>query len=214
MKKLHAVVISLVILMVIVLAAGCGPSKPVVKSVAPKKGFPGTGIEVTGTGFGAKQEKSTLRLGSKTMTATSWSDTSIAARVPQGTNAETFSITVKTAGGVSNKVLFDVESAFSASTPLPAMTNYLKSIEVDTAGMTYSVITTSKTDPNWKLDKATGPEGTHYFLFHRDNAGWSIVDYGTKLTAAQLKADGAPDDIQPTEPGGSSSSTPSTSPTK
>ena len=215
MKKSLAVVAVLILAGSIFLVAGCGASKPVVKSVAPKQGFAGTGFKVTGTSFGAKQEKSTLLLGSKTVKPSSWSDTSITAKVPSGTAAESYAITVKTSAGVSNKVSFKVESGFAASTPLPAMTNYLKSIDVDTAGMSYSVVTESKVDPNWKLDKATGSDKTtHYFLFHKDSTGWSIVDYGTSITAAQLKADGAPSDISPTESSSSPSSTPSSSPSK
>jgi hypothetical protein len=123
--------------------------------------------------------------------------------------AGNYSITVTTSGGTSNKVSFTVEPSFTGSSPQPAMMNYLKSKGVDTTGMSFSVVATSKIDPNWKLDKATGAsQGTSYFLFHKDSGGWAIVDYGTNLTADQLKADGAPSDIPPTQPAGSSSSSP------
>lgn len=198
MKKYPADVISLALAVVIGLAAGCGAGKPVVKSADPKKGFAGTGFRVTGTGFGAKRDKSTLRLGSKAVKATSWSDTSVTARIPWGTAEGSYDITLKTAGGLSNRVSFEVQPGFTASTPLPAMMNYLKSIGVDTGAMSYSVVAASAEDPTWKLDKATSPsEGTHYFLVHQDEEGWSIVDYGTSITAARLKADGAPGDIPP-----------------
>jgi len=213
MKKTHAVVFALVFVLLLLLAAGCGASKPVVKSVTPKKGFSGTGFRISGTDFGATKEKSAVHLGSKTLTTSSWSATAIATGVPKDMTAGNYSITVTTAGGVSNKVAFTVEPSFTASSPLPAMMNYLKSLGADTAGMTFTVVTTSKSDPNWKLDKATGTsQDTSYFLFHKDSSGWTIVDYGTDLSAEQLKLDGAPSDIPGTPKASSSSGTSTTSP--
>ena len=211
MNKNRAVLVTLVLVALLALAAGCGASKPVVKSVAPKKGFQLTGFKITGTSFGATQGKSTVHLGSKTVKAASWSATSITAGVPSDMTGGTYGITVTTSGGVSNKVSFTVEPSFTGSSPLPVMMNYLKSNSVDTTGMSFTVVTTSKKDPNWKVDKATGAsQGTSYFLLHKDSAGWSIVDYGTKLTAEELKADGAPSDISAQPAGSSSSSTKST----
>jgi len=213
MNKNRAVLVTLFLVALLALAAGCGTSKPVVKSVAPKTGFQLTGFKITGTDFGATQGKSTVHLGSKTLKAASWSATSITASVPSDMSGGTYGITVTTGGGTSNKVSFTVEPSFTGSSPLPVMMNYLKSNSVDTSGMSFTVVTTSKNDPNWKVDKATGTsQGTSYFLFHKDSAGWSIVDYGTKLTADQLKADGAPSDI-PAQPAGSSSSSTTSTPT-
>lgn len=214
MRKTQAVVVTLVLVALIALASGCGASKPVVKSVAPKEGFPGTGFKVTGTDFGESQGKSTVHLGSKTVTASSWSTTKISASVPKDLAAGSYSITVKTGGGTSNKVSFTASPSFTAESPLPAMQNYLKTKGVDTTDMSFSVVATSNIDPNWKLDIATGAgQDTSYFLFHKDSGGWTIIDYGTDLTADQLKADGAPSDIPPTQPTGSSSSSPTGSST-
>lgn len=214
MRENQAVVITIVFVLFLALAAGCGASRPVVKSVAPKEGFPGTGFRITGTDFGQSQGKSTVHLGPKTVTASSWSAANIRASIPKDIVAGIYSITVTTSGGTSNKVSFSVESSFTGSSPLPVMMNYLKSKGVNMTGMSFTVVATSKIDPNWKLDKATGAsQGTSYFLFHKDNSGWTIVDFGTNLNADQLKADGAPSDIPPTQPAGSSSSAPTSSPT-
>lgn len=213
MKRTHAVVFAPVFVLLLVLAAGCGVSKPVVKSVAPKTGFPGTGFKIAGTDFGTAKGKSTVRMGSKTLTTSSWSATGIATGVPKDMTAGNYSVTVTTSGGTSNKVAFTVEPSFTGSSPLPAMMNYLKSKSVDTNGLSFTVVTTSKSDPNWKLDKATGTsQDTSYFLFHKDSSGWTIVDYGTDLSAEQLKLDGAPSDIPGTPKASSSSGTSTTSP--
>jgi len=213
MKRTHAVVFAPVFVLLLVLAAGCGVSKPVVKSVAPKTGFPGTGFKIAGTDFGTAKGKSTVRMGSKTLTTSSWSATGIATGVPKDMTAGNYSVTVTTSGGTSNKVAFTVEPSFTGSSPLPAMMNYLKSKSVDTNGLSFTVVTTSKSDPNWKLDKATrASQDTSYFLFHKESGGWAIVDYGTDLSADQLKLDGAPSDIPAAKPAGSSSSSPTSSP--
>src|SRR5450756_2007686 len=95
MKKNQAVVVTLVFVVFLALA-GCGASKPVVKSVAPKEGFPGTGLKIKGTDFDKSQGKSTVHLGSKTVTASSWSATNISASVPQDMAVGNYSITVTT----------------------------------------------------------------------------------------------------------------------
>ena len=198
-KRIQVVAVVLVCVAFLFVAAGCGASPPVVKSVTPKKGFPGTGFKITGTVFGNLQTKGAVHLGSKTAPASLWAETSISANVPNGMAAGDYSLTVVTPAGTSNKVAFKVDSSYAASSPLPAMTNYFKSNNVDTAGMTFAVVSTSKSDPNWKIDKATSPsQGTSYFLFHKDGSGWNIVDYGTTLSTAQLKADGAPSDLSTT----------------
>lgn len=214
-RRVQAAVVVVLLVALVALATGCGASKPALKSVAPTAGFPGTGFKITGTDFGESQGKSTVHLGSKAVTATSWSATGVTANVPAGTTAGSYGITVTTDGGTSNKINFKVSASFSAASPLPAMQNYFKSIGVATTGMSFTVVTTSKVDPNWKMDQATGTsQPTSYFLFHKDASGWTIVDYAPEFTASQLKADGAPSDIQPTVSTGSASSSPSSSSTK
>jgi IPT/TIG domain len=214
-RRVQAAVVVVLLVALIALATGCGASKPALKSVAPKEGFPGTGFKITGTDFGESQGKSTVHLGSTAVKATSWSATGVTANVPAGTTAGSYGVTVTTGGGTSNKISFTVSASFSAASPLPAMQNYLKSKGVDTTGMSFAVVTTSKVDSTWKMDQASGTsQPTAYFLFHKDASGWTIVDYAPDFTAAQLKADGAPSDISPTVSTGSSSSSPSSSSTK
>lgn len=55
---------------------------PVVVSVSPTSGPVGTQIQINGSGFGATQGTSTLKVHGVTATASSWSDTSISATVP------------------------------------------------------------------------------------------------------------------------------------
>ena len=214
-KRAQAAVVVVVLVALVALVTGCGASKPVLKSVTPKEGFPGTGLKITGTSFGDSQGKSTVKLGSKTLKATSWSPTDVTASVPADMAPGSYSVTVTTGGGTSNKIAFTVSQTFSAASPLPAMQNYLKSKGIDTTGMTFTVVTTSKLDPNWKLDQSVGEgQPTTYFLFHKDAAGWTIVEVATDFTAAQLKTDGAPSDIPPTTTSGTSSSAPTSSATK
>ena len=85
-----------------------------------------------------------------------------------------------------------------ASTPVKAMTAFLQSKGIDSTGMTYLVVATSKLDPTWKLDKGSQGSGqASYFLIHSVPDGYTVIDYGPTLTIEQIKADGAPSDLQP-----------------
>jgi hypothetical protein len=198
MRRTQAVVFMIAFGMLVALAAGCGASKPVIKSVTPNKGLAGTGFKISGTFFGKTQLKGTLTIGGKKSTIVSWSDTSIKAAVPVTLGAGAHPVVVTTAAGPSNKVNYAVYATFTGSTPLPAMLEFLKNRKVDTKGIVFTAVATSKVDPTWKLDKAVAWDGTtYYFLFRKTKDGWTIKDFGTSLTAGQLKADGAPSDIPP-----------------
>lgn len=191
------VAIALLALMALLLV-GCGPGKPVIKTVAPDEGLIGTGFKITGTSFGKTKEKSTVTVGGKKATLVSWSDTSIKATVPLTLTAGKYPVIVKTAGGSSNKSSYTVYATFTGSTPLPAMMEFLKNRKIDTKGMNFTVVTTSTINPNWKLDKAVSSDGTtYYFLFRKTKDGWTIKEFGETLTAEQMKTVGAPTDIKP-----------------
>ena len=198
MKRSQAIAICIAIALLMAAASGCGPSKPVIKSVTPNQGLAGTGFKISGTIFGKAQLKSTVTVAGKKAIVTSWSDTSIKAAVPVTLGAGRHPVVVTTAAGPSNKVNYTVYATFTGSTPLPAMLEFLKNRKVNTEGVVFTAIATSKVDPTWKLDKAVASDGTtYYFLFRKTKDGWTIKDFGTTLTAEQLKADGAPSDLKP-----------------
>jgi hypothetical protein len=88
-------------------------------------------------------------------------------------------------------------NAPAATTPAQAMQNYLKSKGIDTSAMSFSVVSESASDPSWKIDVANEQGGEPlYFLLRGSNGSWAVVDSGTSLTAAKLKADGAPADLK------------------
>jgi len=198
MKRSQNAAICMAIVLLMVITAGCGASKPVIKSVTPNKGLAGTGIKISGTHFGKTQDKSTLTVGGKKSIIMSWSDTSIAGTVPAVLTAGSRPVVVTTTAGPSNKVSYTVFATFTGSTPLPAMLQFLKNRKVDTKGVVFTAVATSKVDPTWKLDKAVASNGTtYYFLFRKTADGWTIKDFGTSLTADQMQTDGAPSDLAP-----------------
>jgi RHS repeat-associated protein len=78
---------------------------PSITSLSPNSGAAGTSVTISGTGFGASQGSSTVKLNSATATVTSWSDTQIVVTVPNGTSGNM----IVTEGGVaSNGVAFTV----------------------------------------------------------------------------------------------------------
>jgi uncharacterized protein (TIGR03437 family) len=198
MKRSRGAVICISAVLLVVAVAGCGASKPVIKSVKPNQGLIRTGFKISGTSFGKAQEKSTVIVGGKKSIVVSWSETSITATVPIVLHAGSYPVVVTTKGGPSNKVSYTVLATFTGSTPLPAMLEFLKNRKVDTTGMTFTAVATSKTDPTWKLDKAEKAGGpTYYFLFHKTVDGWTLIDFGTGFTAEEMRIDGAPSDLKP-----------------
>lgn len=86
-----------------------------------------------------------------------------------------------------------------AASPAKAMTAYLQSKGLDGTNMSFSVVSLSRSNPGWKVDKGTKANiAPSYFLLHSVPGGWTVVDYGPGFTAAQMTADGAPADLAPT----------------
>jgi hypothetical protein len=83
-----------------------------------------------------------------------------------------------------------------ASTPAEAMRKFLQTKGISTSGMSFAVVSVSKADPHWKLDKGTrSGKATLYFLLHNVTGGWQVVDYGETLTAERMRVAGAPADL-------------------
>lgn len=80
-------------------------------------------------------------------------------------------------------------------TPAEAITAYLKEIDVESDGMMFSVVSTSKKDPNWKLDKGVKGGKTYYFVVHYTGGGWTVETYGLQLTDEVMASVGAPSDL-------------------
>jgi hypothetical protein len=88
-------------------------------------------------------------------------------------------------------------AASGAANPSDAMKAYLKAKDIDTSSMTFSVVATSSTDPNWKIDVATESGGSStYFLLHNASGTWAVVDSGSALAAEKMKSEGAPADLK------------------
>lgn len=176
--------------------AGCGPAKPVINSVKPDRGLIGTAFRVTGENFEKTRRKSTLTVGGKKAEIVSWGENSVTAAVPISLTAGKYPVVVTTEGGPSNKGAYTVYATFTGSTPLPAMLQFLKNRKIDTEGMKFDVVATSK-DSNWKIDNAVAPDGTtYYFLFRKTSDGWTIKDFDRKLTEERLRFLKAPGDLE------------------
>jgi cytoskeletal protein RodZ len=84
----------------------------------------------------------------------------------------------------------------TGSTPAEAMQKYIESQGESSSGMSYSVVSVSKTDDDWKIDKAARSGGSsYYFVLHYTGGRWNVVDFGTGFNAERLAADGAPADL-------------------
>jgi hypothetical protein len=84
-----------------------------------------------------------------------------------------------------------------AANPVAAMKAYMLAKGINGTNMLFSVVSASKSDPRWKLDKGTLGSTVSYFLLKNVTGGWAVIDYGPTFTAAQMAADGAPADLAP-----------------
>ncbi len=197
MRNTRAIAVAFVLVTLVALATGCGSSKGTIKSVSPTDGLAGTIIKIAGSDFGGSQGKGSVRVGTLNAPVSKWSNAQITAIVPRSISPGNYPVTVINGAGTSNKVFFTVNKGFTSTTPLPAMLNYLKTNSIDSNGLSFSVVTTSKTDPNWKIDVASrAGTAAAYFLVHQATDGWSVIDYKTtQFTAKEIKDDGGPDDL-------------------
>ena len=206
-RRVQLIVFVSVPVLLLALAGGCGSRKAVISSITPGSGPAGVRFKLFGKNFGKSRGNGAVRFGTQTANVSSWSDTSISAVVPGSLSGSTYTVSVVTKEGPSNQVHFTVNIEVTAASPLQTMIDYLKKKGLVTSGVTFGVVSTSKTDPNWKLDKGSkAGEQPAFFILHKGGAGWTVVDYGTSFTAAKMKADGAPGDLAPPEPASSAPS--------
>lgn len=219
-RRTFICIVSLIMVALTALAltgvVGCGDKesdKPRITSVSPNDGAPGAEFEITGTNFGASQGKGSVYMGDQRAGIVSWADEKITATVPKDLADGSYNMTVMTDAGESNEMPFKVAASSDGKqddgkqddrkqgevefpTPVSAMLDYMKKNGMDTTGYTFSVYKISNKDPNWKIDIAskTG-QSPIYFVLHKVDGNWTVVDHGNAFTAAELQADGLPDDL-------------------
>jgi len=199
--------------------AGCGcggNDKSVISSITPSSGEPGTRVTLSGSSFGDTQGNSTVEFGTVTATVEEWSDVKVKIKVPTDMKTGEYKVTVTTDAGTSDGVGFEVAEEKKSEAPdrkaghvehntsIAAILEFCKENGIDTSGMTFSVLVVSASDPNWKIDqgkKAGQESGGVQFLLHKDGEIWTVIQSRTDgWTAAQLKARGAPEDLETQPP--------------
>ena len=212
MRKEKMLPVLICLLMVTVVAgafgAGCGtPAKPQLGNLDPSTGTVGSKVSIVGTNLGDSQGNSVVHVGVKVADVVSWTNALVVAKVPTGLSSTVQAVSILTGAGESNELTFLVIPTtpkqpdrqpwqVENTTPIQAMQAFEKKKGVNTDGWTYSVVKVSS-DPNWKIDSGGKTSGTTtYFLLKKANTNWTVVDAGTSLTPAQIKADGAPADLQ------------------
>jgi hypothetical protein len=127
---------------------------PSISSLSPTFGPINTSVTVTGTNFGAAQGASTVKFNGIAGTPTSWSNTRIAAPVPNGATTGTVLVTVN--GMVSNGVSFTVTQGAVTVTVSPKRAAVTMS-----AAQTVQFTATVFNDPTnagvtWQVDGSNG----------------------------------------------------------
>ncbi|MBU1670655.1 MAG: IPT/TIG domain-containing protein [Actinobacteria bacterium] len=201
-----------VLAMVVALSAGCGgANKPVVSSTTPASSDPGLEVAILGQDFGSEQGDSTVSFGDQKTAVQDWTDTAITAMVPRDLKAGDYKVTVTTSGGTSDPLDFEVLKTGTShavnpgeiehTVPVQAIEAWLKKSGVDATGMTFSVYSASKNDPNWKIDNAyQGGSLWGQFLLRNVKGNWTVVEAKQAITSDDLKKYGAPSDLLPSPP--------------
>jgi IPT/TIG domain/Glucodextranase, domain B len=90
---------------------------PLISSISPTSGAPGSTITITGSGFGATQGASTVTFNGIAASVVSWSDTQIVLIVPSGATSGNIVVTVN--GTVSNSFFFNVTLPLAITSVAP-----------------------------------------------------------------------------------------------
>jgi len=195
----------LTLVFVMVTAGGCGKKAPSISSISPGSGAAGAEITIDGSNFGSSQGSSTVKVGTKTATVKSWSDSEIKAEIPSGLDAGKYDITVTTDDGTSGESQFEVTKEEDDSkngeadknTPEEAIEDYMKKAGGDPTGWTYSEDKVSKEDPDWAIYKGVSPqppeqEPPDFFLLHKVDGEWTVLTDGTDFDVQKY---GGPSDL-------------------
>jgi len=108
MKRAIALATLACLLLTGLLVAGCGTAKPVLSSVKPATGTPGSITFITGSGFGKDQGSSKAYIADNLLGVVSWSDTRLEVKIPIDLTAGDYKIKVATGGGTSNNLNYKV----------------------------------------------------------------------------------------------------------
>jgi len=150
---------------------------PGITSLNPTSGLAGASVTITGANFGASQGSSTVKFNGTTATATSWSTTSIVAKVPNG--ASTGNVVVTVGGQASNGTSFTV----LADTMPPAVTVTAPANNASVAGTI--TLTATATDPD-------SPVSFVQFLVDGSNAGGQLTSAPYSLSLDTTTLSNAP----------------------
>jgi len=95
---------------------------PIVSSISPTSGAPGTEVTIRGQRFGTTLSLVSVRMGTRQMQLRSVADTEIIAIVPAGATTERISVAVRLQGTGASQARFRVASPFSVTAIRPAQT--------------------------------------------------------------------------------------------
>ncbi|MBN2168904.1 MAG: IPT/TIG domain-containing protein [Actinobacteria bacterium] len=207
-----ALMFTLAVFVLVTVASGCGAARPELQSISPDNGPTGAEVKLEGSNFGDRQGDGLIRFGTLTAKAAEWSDSEVRFMVPEGLDAGGYGVSIRTSGGTSGKLQFNVaqksgsetpdrtKGRIEADTPLQAMLDYCRKNGINTTGWTFSVVLGSTIDPSWKIDQgaAAGSSGSPMqFLLHETGEEWKVLaNSAIGWTAAELQDEyNAPEDL-------------------
>jgi len=165
---------------------------PRVSTVSPNSGAAGDTISITGSGFGAQQNSSTITFNGVTASIQSWSDTNIVATIPLGATSGPLVVTVNGVQAPAINFTINANINLSAPTSSPQTVDSLSGqgfaanepVAVYLNGVNGSLLASSSADSSGKLPATnltipTLPAGNYLVLAVGQN---SHITAGTTLS--------------------------------
>jgi IPT/TIG domain len=176
---------------------------PVISSLKPTSGQPGTEVVISGLNFGTAQGSGTVLFGPGKAQVVAWSATSITFKVPQDAANNVYGVKVETSQGKSEQATFKVARSEDLAAQKAAIVSYMGSHGMETQGSdqwSVALLKQSAEDPNWEVLQVVKPGGDSFqaLLINNQMLGdweclstegppWNGVDFKGAQVPSDLK---------------------------
>ncbi len=178
-------------------------SEPIISSLKPTSGQPGTEVVISGENFGKTQAGGVILFGPGKAPVTAWSDTSITFKVPAEASNNVYGVKVETATGKSGQVNFNVARPEDLAAQKISIVSYMGSHGMDIQGSeqwTVDFLKQSTEDPNWEVLTVNQPNGKSFqalLILNQMAGAWECLSTeGPPWNGVDFKGASVPSDLK------------------
>jgi len=155
---------------------------PVLSTLSPASGPAGTQVRLSGTGFGASQSNSVVRLNGAPVTVNGWSDTAITITIPSGVTSGPLAVAVAPSMNSSNPLTFTVPTL-----PAPWLNRDVGSVGVAGSASYTDGVVTVQAAGQWIWNTA---DGLHYVYQALTGDGTIVARVGSLAGGSSTQSAG------------------------